>query len=492
MFKDFLGDKFADIIIGFISAIIFYLFTDNLIENARNIKEEYDTNLLYKEIDKIMLRYKDQLYYMDVFSGLVLAKRFIDEVKNQILVIGTAKSELLNTNASKAITDYTTATENALKSKSINYKRITRYDMSNELKQHLTKCLGTNTSTIKAEIMIMDEFVTANTFLIVDDKFLFISPTSSASNLDISNQCHITTNKQIISIYRNHFNDLYEKGKEMHYIFKAANDFDENEIFDKLKKINVLNTNIKNGISKFTSSGKDWQVHYSESFLKEIGNRINLMSQESFEIIHHDTFSNLHLLAASFINILKNSDTYETVSFPLFWKDMNDTNTSIFELENISALERHAKISRKLIIDKNQLSSSDYVNALKNALRINANWKKSFVDDYNFEINLINSENSGSNAALIFSYAQIKIEKAKNKYDLWILAPDNESQPTNTKVFHTESDKIDKEYKLKELSITKEKEKYTFLKIQDKNEAFNLLKEYFPLNYTDEKIKALI
>ena len=165
-----------------------------------DFKKKTDEQFLLEQVKKIHEDYHNGFFYADINVGLSKAIEYIKKCEKSICVIGTAKSEHLAkaSDYEHIIRAYMSATLDTLEKKNIIYKRITNYEASDNLIEHLRKCLELNRNGTKAHVMVMDKFITANTFLVVDDKFLFISPTPMDKNLEISKFCHYTTQPVII------------------------------------------------------------------------------------------------------------------------------------------------------------------------------------------------------------------------------------------------------------------------------------------------------
>ncbi|HLA56580.1 MAG TPA: hypothetical protein VK623_10790 [Flavobacterium sp.] len=172
---------------------------------------------------------------MSVEKGLHNALYHItDSDYDYMYVIGTGKNELAS--QYPIIKKYWDATEDVLKKdyNKIRYKRITTHAISNTFKLHLQACLGSNKDENPlAKVIIMDDFAIANTFLIIGDKFLFISPTSlDIDDNAVGRDCFITEDSHIINEYTSHFLSIWERAKKNNTEITTVEKF-ENDIKTK-------------------------------------------------------------------------------------------------------------------------------------------------------------------------------------------------------------------------------------------------------------------
>jgi hypothetical protein len=161
------------------------------------------------------------IQYVSVETGLLKAidhlKR-IDIENGTIYTIGIGKSEFYRN--SPAIKEYYKTTERILKAEKskVIYKRITTTSISQKnFIEHLENCLEVNEDEIRATILLSsNDLIVSDTYLIIGNSFLFISPTSTeglGNKKIIGNKCFITEDEDVIEQYTEHFDDLWKRNE---------------------------------------------------------------------------------------------------------------------------------------------------------------------------------------------------------------------------------------------------------------------------------------
>jgi len=449
---EFFRKRGVDTIMNIMLALLFFFVGDILIERINRFKEkiadqarENDRQVLLNEFEKSQIKYKKGFIYTHVKEGMSKAIDYLEQCERNIYVIGTAKSEFLEGASDNAaiVKKYFAKTLEAIGREHVNYKRIANYKANTQLIAHLKDCLALNTNEkIKARVMIMDEFITANTFLIIDNKFLFISPTSlREEDKEISQYCHFTVDQNIIAAYTDHFKAIYKKALETVYEFS-----DQDEFVDakghKLGEVILMMKRTKemaNQMNEFVKTGYEWQLSYSKSILQDVNIRIRSMKENIFEVKHADVYSDLHLLTASFIEQLREGDEYETITYPLFWEGFSGNN--LFKDANFKAIKRKAKISRYLVVNMEN-TSEDYSRGVREAIRTNLRWYRDCSGTYVFKILFVaNDKEFNIDGDKPFSYAKINYHRGNPvKADCWIIDPDNENDAKVTCVCHKDAE----------------------------------------------------
>jgi hypothetical protein len=390
---------------------------------------------LVAQIEQVQVNHSRGLTFMHIEHGLPLVTSYLRTAVEGIRVIGTAKSELPSTPQIEA---YMEATEQALhrQGSAVKYRRITTYRMEEGLRRHLEACLKANGKaaqhdTARAQVVLMDDFAAANTFVIVDDRFIFISPTAQdRENLEVSMRCFISKDPEVIAVYRKHFEQTYDKAKRQSRTLTVPAELHP----DNMKALREVMQTMDDLKGRVAELGKrpQWQLEYSKKAVNEVMELVMGLDSLSFNIEHQQTYSNLLETVSFLIGQMNKGDTYETMSLVPFWvSGHTETVFRKFIQANERAIGRGAELWRTLIMDWSQLSGpgavAQYQDAAKRALLQNLKWAHS--SNYHFSILFV--EKGDALESKLFEYAKVKLGA-----DVIVLRPDNKYHATSTKLSH--------------------------------------------------------
>lgn len=453
------------------------LFWEKIAKSA----EENEKTYIIKEINRALKGLKkiksDKAYEK--------AKTYISNAK-EIRVIGAVSLDHWSDNVRKSINEYLRITEERVLSGQIfKYRRISSVVLSNEFKTHLQKCM-TNEANRDIQIMLLDDFTPAYTYLLVDDDYLMLSlnfPDQSTNNKIAS--CYYTENRKIIMDFVEHFKKVWHD--ELPYYKPASNISEFNNINDYLLAVHHYNNEIKKSIALFCGIN----TFYKNHALKEIQQtslRLNSLSESVLEVNH--TISNGFLLKVFCIytDELQDGDTYETITFYKFWKEIVERGTK--EPDFIGATEqalmRGAKISRTLIVkndtiylDENSFTGVDingeiiekyeYFKGVLLTIEYNIRLVDKYPDKYSFKV--LFSEKHNDLVKEFYNFAIIK--KKGHDDEIVLFEPDNIGNTETTRIsFYLKNSKLPQMRQIKERILDKEK-KYKIINELWNNQALS-------------------
>lgn len=390
---------------------------------------------LVSRLEQMQVNHSRGLTFMHIQHGLPLVTAYLRTATEGIRVIGTAKSEVP---ATAEIEAYMDATEQALSrsGSTVKYRRITTYRMEEGLRKHLESCLKANSTgkgqeNARAQVVLMDDFAAANTFVIVDDRFIFISPTAQdKENLEVSMRCFISKDPEVISVYRKHFEQTYEKAKRQSRTLTVPAELHP----DNMKALREVMQTMDDLKGKVADLGKrpHWQLEYSKKAVNEVMELVNGLESLSFNIEHQQTYSNLLETVSFLIGQMNDGDTYETMSLVPFWATAHtETVFRKFILANEKAIRGGGELWRTLILDWSMLSGdhsmASYQGAARRALLQNLKWAGS--PNYHFSILFV--EKGDALESKHFEYAKVRLDA-----DVIVLRPDNKYHANSTRLSH--------------------------------------------------------
>lgn len=363
-----LPDLFASMIVGFIATFIWGFVNkeekkiedEEFLERIKELGDEFfrsplfqsEKNIfregLFKEIHKTLGGLKED----EVNAVFNRAAMHIHNC-NCIYVIGAAKQDQMFSGENNGVSRYLDATiERIRNGKKIIYKRITSLNLKDDFKAHLGKCFDANTGNISSniEIMFLEDFLPSYTYLLIDNKFLMLS--LNYPDQENENFCLYTEeeNCNIILEYRNHFNRIWSEEEKRNAKVSNIDQFIyvhdyQTEALKEIQKI-------KNRINMFPKFGTLFQKNAYDD-LKKFADKFDESYINSIKIDHNTVNENVISVFNNYLKLLKNGDTYKTITFWSFWKNLipNKNLLESFVTNNVNALAEDAYLERVLIID---------------------------------------------------------------------------------------------------------------------------------------------
>ena len=361
--REALGHVFIGLLISLVSGWFAVVIWNVVI----NIEKENDANLLINKIHKQFEGLKE----IDLVEAYEKAGDYISNCSVvRIIGVPDTSKEIVNNYLSRTLNIMTAK-------KDIKYRRICPAKMSNLFQEHLTDILKTNIGNedLDAEIMLLDDFVPAYTYLIIDSKFLLLTLCVDGTNESFR---FYTEVNGIIKSFQDHFDDVWRKEKSLNN--KSINS--EINFKDYILKRNELNNYIdemRNSINRLDLSQKNMEA-YTFDVLNRVTERITNISNNELILDHAVKKWNLLNTFSFFMSKLDKNSIYSTISFPEFWEDIEreekDTSNTVQFLErNKMSLQKEAKINRLLILPKYFWTYVDNDQKSNTESEITWNWK---------------------------------------------------------------------------------------------------------------------
>lgn len=410
----------GSLLIGLILNITLNRIIENYEETKSDIKKKEDEALLAQQkedeekralkqstenkafIDDLANKTREEIHHLlngfreiRVVEVFQKAKEFVQD-SSTIRVIGTAKQDYSDSEANHRISEYLKITVERVKRirPKLRYRRITTLNMTHNFTSHVEDILENNPYNNEkndfendCKILIIDDFIPAYTYLIIDDKFLMLS-------LNYSEQPHntyhyYTENKRIIEQFTYHFITVWNRERRLNKSINSVEDF--RYYLNYRKEIQESLNQIKHTIKSFPNNNTYFQKHALKE-LQQVANIFLGIERKEVEVKHNVANGNLLSLFCTYLSNLKQGDTYETVTFYDFWKDIinNDHQESGFLSNNEKALGRQVKMTRILVVDSkridNNSKNSSYRNGIGHIIDINFRLLKEYPSNYDFRI----------------------------------------------------------------------------------------------------------
>lgn len=354
------NEKVSGLLTEIMGAIIVGLFgffiLDRFIKANERIAREVEREELKKFISSIawdttqevhrLLKGFREIEVNEVFDK---AKLFISD-SSYVRVIGTAKQDYSENIANENIKSYLEETIQRIKKyKPIKYRRITSLELKENFLKHLLDVLegkqeGEN---YDFKIMLLDDFIPAYTYLIVDERFLMLS-------LNYSDQTHYsrhyyTENKIIIWNFIEHFKAVWRKEEKSNKTIDNPEDLIY--YFNYRKRVQEYIDGVKSAIKSFPNYNTYAQEHAVEE-IRQTMERFQGLAKKELEIVHTIANGNLLRLFCIYLDNLKKGDIYTTITFYEFWASILERGRREpdFMGKNEKALINGADMKRILIV----------------------------------------------------------------------------------------------------------------------------------------------
>ena len=378
---------------------------------------------------------------IEVDEVFKLATQFITNC-SVIRVIGTAKQNYSEFSTNETILNYLDETIVRIKKvENLKYRRITSLDSTNKFIDHLSLVLDNNKPQLSHDlkIMILDNFVPAYTYLIIDENFLML--TLNYDDQSILTKHYYSQNKKTVQNFIKHFKTIWLTEENSNKILD--NSLALEHYVDFRKRTNEYFKKINNHLLKFPESSTYSQEHVIEE-LKQTASRIKGLSSKEFEVHHTISNGNILRLFCIYLNKLKYGDIYQTITFRDFWEDIlnEDRKEPNFLRENKRALNEGAKILRTLIVkydleirdgEKNSTYSKDIAQIIKQNIEL----KNSIKNPDNYSFRIFFTEKHDYLRRCYYNFALITSEKKKNRIEKILFEPCNNPSYDSTKIlFH--------------------------------------------------------
>lgn len=428
-------------------------FTWNQIQlREQSIKEE-ETKLLQEaekketedKIKKItqasvteVHRLNAGLREIDVENVFKVATQFIIECST-IRVIGTAKQNYTELNTLSAITDYLEKTiERVKKSKPLKYRRITSLRTTDNFIEHLATILDNKKSSSSNDfkLMILNDFVPAYTYLIIDEKFIML--TLNYSDQSISTKHYYSQNHVTIQNFIKHFKTVWHEERESNKVIEESSTL--KHYFYFRKKTNDYFDRIKRHLNNFSDFPTYSQEHVIEE-LKQTEHRISGLSSNEIEVHHTIANGSLLRLFCIYLKKLKLNDTYQTLTFRDFWEDIINENRKEpnFVRRNIEALNNGAKITRTLIVKESYAEDEKYSEDITKVIKLNFEILNSCHNPDNYLFRIYFTDKHDYLRRWFYNFALILSEKENGYTEKVIFEPCNNPSYDSTKIlFHND------------------------------------------------------
>jgi hypothetical protein len=336
--------------------LVGYFILDKFFKASEQIAKEIERDELRKfmstitstttqEVHKLLTGFRE-IEVSEVFDK---AKHFISDC-SYVRAIGTAKQDYSENIANENINSYLEETlRRVKKQKPIKYRRITSLDLKEKFLKHLVDILAEKQDGVDYDlkVMLLDDFIPAYTYLIVDERFLMLS-------LNYSDQTHYsrhyyTENKTIIWNFIEHFKSVWRKEEKSNKTI----DNPDNLIyyFNYRRRIQEYLDGVKSAIKSFPSYSTYAQEHAVEE-IRQTMERFQGLAKKELEVVHTIANGNLLKLFCIYLDNLKKNDTYTTITFYDFWVSILERGRRDpdFMGKNEKALINGANIKRILIV----------------------------------------------------------------------------------------------------------------------------------------------
>lgn len=487
---------------------VFFLWDDI----KRNEKEEDYENLINRIHEQF-----GGLKEIELSDAYERAKSHINNSK-EIRIIGVP-----DTNKS-VIMEYLNATKEHLKkNKKVKYQRICQLEFNKDIEDHLGDILNTNDpfrKNLNSEVLLIDDFTSAYTYLIVDNKFLLLTLSMDGNNEAHRFYCEI---ESIVKYFVDHFNNVWQKEINI-YNHSITTLQDLTKQIDRRQKLNSYIDEIRTSINKLDITQENMTL-YAFDVLERSKERICSISNNDIALEHVVKKWNLLNTFSFFMDKLKEGDSYSTISFPEFWEDIEsdekDTTNRVHFLEkNRVALQSKANIKRIIILPKSFWHYEHSFNGKEAEKKISWNWSnialivkkhlKLFEEypNYDFRIFIVEEKDYITDKENLLNFAIIEYIKGdknneestkntdENKIEKIMFAPEREKKQTNITRFNnsknvSENNKdLFDEYENKIVQIEKDQERQ-LLTSEELTKIREIYPDFFKEN-NNKKIEQLL
>jgi|GEM_PF-6561781 len=338
---------------------------------------------------------------------------------------------------------------------SFSYQRITKYDLFGEFKLHIEECFNSSsTNSNYFELLCVDNFHLANTYLIIDDELVLINLEIPDSNLSLSNELSfLSFNPEIIKSYHDHFNHILK--------IECANKIDSHDTLLRILSQREKASSFINSIYvNFNNLRRDSLISkHALMEIKQTHRRLNGLLAGELDIDHTIANGKTFNIFKLYTEELGAGDKYETVSFFEFWSGIMEKDRELFTA-NKKAIKKGANFHRIFVVNNSWVdywfnpitkkpisyNGEFLIEILKEHVVLKAEAEKLTVQ-YNFKVFFCKSE----------KYVR---DYLKNFYDFAILKKDlqtilflpnhdvttNSRRFTNTKLYNFFDNKTTSDY----------------------------------------------
>jgi hypothetical protein len=456
------------------------------------------------------------------------ARHFISDC-SYIRVIGTAKQDYSESIANENIKSYLEETlQRVKKGKPIKYRRITSLELKEKFFKHLVDVFENKPEgeDFDFKVMLLDDFIPAYTYLIVDERFLMLS-------LNYSDQTHFsrhyyTENEAIVRNFIEHFKSVWRKEEKNNKAIDNSEDLIY--YFNYRKRIQEYIDGVKNAIKAFPNYNTYAQEHAVEE-IRQTMERFQGLAKKELEVVHTIANGNLLRLFCIYLDNLKKGDIYTTITFYEFWASILERGRREpdFMGKNEKALINGADMKRILIVkhdidDQNKENEDNYTYSC-NIKRIIAKNVKlmtnpSIKGDYDFKIYfttehddlrreyynfaIISSEREDSNASKTKHLEKILFEPGNTstidstKIWYWTNKKGEKKQPSDALIWDDEDIRQEKlrHYKFedKERKLREVEDDWKNQKINENQIAFlkRIDADFFDFDKNKERLKRVL
>lgn len=279
--------------------------------------------------------------------------------------------------------------------KKFSYQRLTVLSLVEPFVDHLKTCfvnLKKSNSHNSFQLGFIENLEMKFTYGILDDKFVFINiyvESQNSQSID-SPQALISTNKDIIRLFNQHFSRKWRRESKYGAIIESLDKFENfvpynpqliksvDEIIYCLKKL--PHTSIRNNLAI--------------KEVKQLSDRLNGLSNYSLSIENKIDNGKLLNVITGFVDLLDKDCHYLTISFYEFWQHIFNENYTAFIDSNRNALSKHAAIKRIYLIDLNRVNDPEYIK--NNKIILNAHLEllknREHKKNYQFKLLFINEQ----------------------------------------------------------------------------------------------------
>lgn len=363
----------------------------------------------------------------------------------EIRVIGSISLDHWNDAVRSSIEKYLTATFDRVNSTKLKkYRRISSINIPDDFRRHVEECFKVEHKNF--QVMFLEDFSVAYTYLTVDDDFLLLSLNFHDQSSNAREFCYYSENKKIVRDFKNHFTTVWHDELATN---KPASKFEEYcRILEYQETAHSYFSEIKKSITKFVAADTYYRNH-SLKELQQTASRLTSLSNNELEVNHTTANGFLLKLFCTYTDELKEDDTYITVTFHKFWKEIVERGNREpdFIGRTKDALSRGVKITRLLIVksevinwDLSKFTSVDlnskiindyeYLFGTNKTIELNYEILKSYPRNYDFKI--LFSEKHDDYQKDFFNFAIIR--KQNQDAEIVLFEPDNTGNIETTKV----------------------------------------------------------
>lgn len=392
---------------------------ENFIKDERNRtkKQEYISNernqitltllKFINEIEQVLssenIDISSSLLHLKVIDpdeGMKLATEAIKK-SSSIRIIGAGRQDIAEDSTNSNVSNYYEKIQNRLSEKSkesqpVLIKRITQHVLKDKFQSHLKKCFDITAEPFNVnrfEMVLYGKLKIAYTYVIIDsnknnESIIFLNLHTKNYDQDIVDTSLVFTSKDknIISIFKTHFDQFWEKESKRGRVIKSIEDFDNYIPFDEqlYKEYNEIKYFIKRVPNKsIRMSHLKYEIALFHKRLKGVDN-CKLM------IPHTKKNQRLSQCFYWYVSQLKKGMSYKTISFDEFWYCLYDIE-KFLEKQEIALIEG-ATIERIYLINTRRIEEKEYFDDQQKIIYKNIIHHHKY-DKYTFSILFTKDEN---------------------------------------------------------------------------------------------------